>query len=276
MEENIIAVDSSKNYNEFVSLNDSADENFTAVTIAKSLGVFNAELQTVMVCGKFDPIDSIIVDYYTSPIQLLTSIICGSVDSSTPQTLYKYFDAFLKTLKLEEDNSSLLDSISTLDTRIASSGVVGLDSVLKDNSDLVNRMYNLIKLNFIVFPFKTFEGGFNSWKLNCDSSIGIEVPSKLFISRITWRNSRMMYPVNVVIGSRFCNGLFPIKKSKLDDTTLNDDTVAKCFYKLKEHEKDQFLYQQFLYDKRNCNSIVYSCYLLKSVESVLRGVLIDG
>lgn len=253
----------------YVKLNDSASETFRAYSILESLGLSGSIEQPVMICEKFYSSDSLTVEYYSNHTTLLTSLICSTLDRDSENNLARYFSKFFEMYRTAVTGTSateLLKDIEEFSNTISISNVADLDNIMKTNKRLLQILSDTLRANFV----KTFIRVYNSITPDFKT---ISIDDPLFVSKINVSLSVIKSPVNVVIGSRFCNRLFPIKQSRLNEDILDDTSYEKYKTLSSTYKNLDFASNKYLYNPRNCNSIIYSYLLMDCVQNLLVDIL---
>lgn len=258
-------------YSTYIKLNDSVKESFEAYSILRELGLDDLIKQPIMVCKKFYSSDIVTVEYYSNHTLLLTSLICSTVDGNTNHCLLNYFSKFLEVYvsdKSDEEINSLMTKVTILNDAISSANIADLDNVLKSSKNILRVLSNFLREKFVHNFIKVLPA--TDGKLVNNS---IEDP--LFISKITVSLPSLSESVNVVVGSRFCNRLFPIRQSRLSEEVLSDSTYEKYKSLSNTYRNLDFASNRYLYNPRNNNSIIYSYLLMDSVQSLLVDLVSD-
>lgn len=230
--------DSIKNSRDSMNLMDKLNVDFTEIR------------QACMFSAEFSLEDEIIVNYYLNSEELLTALICQSLDNDSSFTIYDYF---LKFTELSEDDD-LMRKLEMFSSDLHLKGILKSEFIINNNKDLLLFINNLLKDQMPRNPREVYKNTKESNLTNLE-----------FCKTIHLKSSRVKTGLVLTNSSNLCNGLFSVKRSKFDSLVITQEEIQKCYEELEVFKSKSFAEHPMLIKKSMSNSILFSMYLLELV-----------
>lgn len=249
---------SSNTYKNYIKLETDLTNSKNILDKFSSLN-FNLDLikSPCIVSTKIGDSSKVVLEYYTSGEELMTSLVVSTIDKYSTIDLYEFFKYLF--LLHDEVNTELLKDIWTFSCSLMGTDILSSDSIVESNKDLVKRLVDIIndrlplKTREIIIDLKELD------KKNC-----------IFCKSISLYSSRNLENSSIVNYGNLCNGLFEIRQGKYDSETISDTNYEEMGIMINDKLKQSMIYNEIL-SYSSENSIYYSITLLEYINEVIRG-----
>lgn len=206
--------------------------------------------------------ESIVVDFYSNAHELLTSLICITVEEKEALMGVKYFKTLLDTFEKDgEETGELLKDIHAFFVNVANSEMLDLDICLLENKEIIKKMLSVIDKYLPVISrqcYSNIDGDYND--------------IKLFAKEILVNIISDTPDITVVSRGTYCTGLFNCDSVDMTDSKIEEKAIRSLFKSISSLGTKPFLDIPYL-NTYNRNSIYFSIILLECINHVIERVM---